>query len=177
MSANHEVGTGAADRGRRCCRVAAPAYRLLVDAAQSFGRCAVPRGLVGPDRERAQVGLSPVGLLAVRAGMRYDGPATGFGAVGRGGGGICGLAALDEADHEAVRLPSLVDRIRATVAAIVPDVEVVGDPIERLPHLVTFSCLYVDGGQALLHALDRRGFAVSSDRRVQRPHWSLATCS
>jgi cysteine desulfurase len=43
----------------------------------------------------------------------------------------------------------------------VPDVEVVGDPVDRLPHLVTFSCLYVDG-EALLHALDRRGFAVSS---------------
>jgi cysteine desulfurase len=43
----------------------------------------------------------------------------------------------------------------------VPDVEVVGDPTDRLPHLVTFSCLYVDG-EALLHALDRAGFAVSS---------------
>ena len=42
-----------------------------------------------------------------------------------------------------------------------PDVEVVGDPVDRLPHLVTFSCLYVDG-EALLHALDRAGFAVSS---------------
>ncbi len=37
----------------------------------------------------------------------------------------------------------------------------VGDPADRLPHLVTFSCLYVDG-EALLHALDRAGFAVSS---------------
>jgi len=54
-----------------------------------------------------------------------------------------------------------VDRIRARVATDVPDVEVVGDPEHRLPHLVTFSCLYVDG-EALLHALDRRGFAVSS---------------
>jgi cysteine desulfurase len=60
-----------------------------------------------------------------------------------------------------VRLGPLVDRIRATVAATVPDVEVVGDPVDRLPHLVTFSCLYVDG-EALLHALDARGFAVSS---------------
>jgi cysteine desulfurase len=33
--------------------------------------------------------------------------------------------------------------------------------VDRLPHVVTFSCLYVDG-EALLHALDRRGFAVSS---------------
>ena len=37
----------------------------------------------------------------------------------------------------------------------------VGHPTLRLPHLVTFSCLYVDG-EALLHELDRRGFAVSS---------------
>ena len=42
-----------------------------------------------------------------------------------------------------------------------PDVEVVGDPADRLPHLVTFSCLYVDG-EALLTALDRAGFEVSS---------------
>jgi cysteine desulfurase len=27
----------------------------------------------------------------------------------------------------------------------VPDVEVLGDPVDRLPHIVTFSCLYVDG--------------------------------
>jgi cysteine desulfurase len=43
----------------------------------------------------------------------------------------------------------------------VPDVEVVGDPVDRLPHLMTFSCLYVDG-EALLSELDRAGFAVSS---------------
>jgi cysteine desulfurase len=43
----------------------------------------------------------------------------------------------------------------------VPDVEVVGDPVDRLPHIVTFSCLYVDG-EALLHGLAREGFAVSS---------------
>ncbi|HYN93742.1 MAG TPA: aminotransferase class V-fold PLP-dependent enzyme, partial [Pilimelia sp.] len=70
-------------------------------------------------------------------------------------------AATAEAAAEAARLGPLVDRIRTAVAATVPDVEVVGDPVDRLPHLVTFSCLYVDG-EALLHALDRRGFAVSS---------------
>jgi len=70
-------------------------------------------------------------------------------------------AVLAESQAEAVRLRGLVDRIRDRVAATVPDVEVVGDPVARLPHLVTFSCLYVDG-EALLHALDRAGFAVSS---------------
>lgn len=70
-------------------------------------------------------------------------------------------AAAADAAAEAARLDPLVGRIRTRVAADVPDVEVVGDPVLRLPHLVTFSCLYVDG-EALLHALDRRGFAVSS---------------
>jgi cysteine desulfurase len=37
----------------------------------------------------------------------------------------------------------------------------VGDPERRLPGIVTFSCLYVDG-EALLHELDRAGFSVSS---------------
>ena len=64
-------------------------------------------------------------------------------------------------DAVARRHRALVDRIRAEVAATVPDVEVLGDPVDRLPHLVTFSCLYVDG-EALLHALDRHGFAVPS---------------
>ena len=39
--------------------------------------------------------------------------------------------------------------------------EVVGDPDDRLPHLVTFSCLYVDG-EALVTELDRSGFEVAS---------------
>jgi cysteine desulfurase len=47
------------------------------------------------------------------------------------------------------------------VPRLVPDVEVVGDPVRRLPGVVTFSCLYVDG-EALLHELDREGFSVSS---------------
>jgi cysteine desulfurase len=47
------------------------------------------------------------------------------------------------------------------VPRLVPDVEVVGDPERRLPGIVTFSCLYVDG-ETLLHELDRAGFSVSS---------------
>jgi cysteine desulfurase len=70
-------------------------------------------------------------------------------------------AVLAARDAVAARQRTQVDRIRRTVAATVPDVEVLGDPDDRLPHLVTFSCLYVDG-EALVTALDRRGFAVSS---------------
>ncbi|WP_456788654.1 cysteine desulfurase family protein [Cellulomonas sp. P5_C5] len=55
----------------------------------------------------------------------------------------------------------LVDTLRARVVAEVPDVDVVGHPVERLPHVLTFSCLYVEG-EALLTAFDTRGFAVGS---------------
>ena len=37
----------------------------------------------------------------------------------------------------------------------------VGHPVERLSHIVTFSALYVDG-ESLLNELNREGFAVSS---------------
>ena len=39
--------------------------------------------------------------------------------------------------------------------------DVVGDADDRLPHVLTFSLLYVDG-EALVIELDRRGFAVGS---------------
>ncbi|MDM7853615.1 cysteine desulfurase family protein [Cellulomonas alba] len=67
--------------------------------------------------------------------------------------------ATSRADDAALR--PLVERVRAAVPASVPDVDVVGDPERRLPHVVTFSCLYVDG-EALVTALDRHGFAVGS---------------
>jgi cysteine desulfurase len=66
--------------------------------------------------------------------------------------------AAREADaSEAFRL---VDQIRAAASAA-PDVEVVGDPVDRLPHVVTFSALYADG-EALVREFDRRGFGVGS---------------
>ncbi len=68
---------------------------------------------------------------------------------------------MAERDEVNARQHALVDVVRRRVAAEVPDVEVVGDPDARLPHLVTFSCLYVDG-EALVHELDRRGFGIAS---------------
>jgi cysteine desulfurase len=105
-----------------------------------------------------------VGVLAVRKGTRWldprpTAPPPNLPAVVAAAASL--RAVLGTADAEAARLSALIDRVRAGVAATVPDVEVVGDPVNRLPHLVTFSCLYVDG-EALLHALDRQGFAVSS---------------
>jgi cysteine desulfurase len=163
ISASHEVGTiqPVAAAAEACAAAGVPLY---VDAAQSVGRVPVPPGWSILSASAHKWGGPPgVGVLAVRKRVRWE-------PVGRPGRPdlpaiVAAAAALRavaaDADAEAARLWPLVDRIRATVPATVPDVEVVGDPIDRLPHLVTFSVLYVDG-EALLHALDRRGFAVSS---------------
>jgi cysteine desulfurase len=164
MSANHEVGTlqPVADAASACAGAGVP---LLVDAAQSVGRIPVPPEWSVLTASAHKWGGPPgVGVLAVRTGVRFDppGPEPGQVSLPLVVAAAAGLrAAVDEAATEAARLRDLVDRIRTVVAATVADVEVVGDPVDRLPHLVTFSCLYVDG-EALLHALDRRGFAVSS---------------
>jgi cysteine desulfurase len=67
-----------------------------------------------------------------------------------------------EADRavQETRRRALVERVRAEAARI-PDVEVVGDPDHRLPHVATFSFLSVDG-EALVTELDRHGFSVGS---------------
>jgi cysteine desulfurase len=171
ITASHEVGTvqPVAEAAGACAAAGVP---LHVDAAQSVGRVPVPAGWSLLSASAHKWGGPPgVGVLVVRKGVRWLSP---YPTDEREAGapGVPDLpaivaaaaalrAAAAEADTEAARLARLVDRIRATVAATVPDVEVVGHPVERLPHLVTFSCLYVDG-EALLHALDRRGFAVSS---------------
>lgn len=171
ITASHEVGTvqPVAEAAAACAEAGVP---LHVDAAQSVGRIEVPEGWSILSASAHKWGGPPgVGVLVVRKGTRWESPyPTDEREVGNPGtlnlpAIVAAAAALRavaaEAAAEAARLSALVDRIRATVPATVPDVEVVGDPVNRLPHLVTFSCLYVDG-EALLHALDRRGFAVSS---------------
>ncbi|WP_432050998.1 cysteine desulfurase family protein [Verrucosispora sp. NA02020] len=172
IAASHEVGTvqPVEEAAAACAEAGVPLY---VDAAQVVGRVPVPAGWSVLTASARKWGGPPgVGLLVVRKGTRWESPwpsdehesgrtpgTVNLPAVVAAAASL--RAAAADADVEAARLTPLVDRIRARVAADVPDVEVVGDPVRRLPHLVTFSCLYVDG-EALLHALDRRGFAVSS---------------
>jgi len=172
MSANHEVGTvqPVAEVAAACAAAGVP---LHTDAAQSLGRVPLPAGWSLLSASAHKWGGPPgVGVLVVRTGTRWVSPlpaderergrVPGFENVPAVVAAAASLRArAGEAPAEAARLSAEVDRIRATVAATVPDVEVVGDPTGRLPHLVTFSCLYVDG-EALLHELDRQGFAVSS---------------
>lgn len=172
QSANHEVATvqPVDDVAAACAERGVP---LFVDAAQSVGRVPVPGGWSILAASAHKWGGPPgVGVLAVRKRARWRSPMPhdereagrwpGFENVP---GIVAAAAALQaraaEAVTEAPRLSALVDRIRSSVPALVPDVEVVGDPVNRLPHLVTFSCLYVNG-EALVTELDRSGFAVNS---------------
>lgn len=172
QAANHEVGTlqPVADVAAACRERDVP---LLVDAAQLVGRLPVPSGwsLLTASAHKWG-GPGGVGVLAVRRGIRWRSPLP---EDERGSGRVPGFenvpgvlaaaAALRARSEEAASLAAgqsvLVERIRERVPDLVPDVEVVGHPTDRLPHLVTFSCLYVDG-EALLTELDKEGFAVSS---------------
>jgi len=61
----------------------------------------------------------------------------------------------------AISQHALIDRLRTGIVEQVKDVDVVGDPLRRVPHLLTCSVLYVDG-ETLTLELDRAGIAVSS---------------
>jgi cysteine desulfurase len=172
QSANHEVGTEqpVAEVAGLCRARGIP---LLVDAAQSLGWGPVEGAWSALTASAHKWGgPAGVGLLAVRKGVRFapqgpadereSGRAPGFQNIPAVVAAVASLRAVRaEAAEEAVRLRALVDRIRARVPELVSDVEVVGDPVRRLPHLITFSCLYVDG-EALQHGLDLADFSVSS---------------
>ncbi|GAA3625897.1 cysteine desulfurase/sulfurtransferase TusA family protein [Kineosporia mesophila] len=170
QSANAEVGT------RQPVAEVAEVTRsssipLLVDAAATAGHAAVPAGwdllTADPRSWGAPAGL---GVLAIGANTRWVSPSPADDGTERVPGAVSVPAALaaavalrtvtaGRAESDRLRR-GLTDRIRA-VAATIPDTEVVGDPEQRLPHLVTFSCLYVDG-EAIVDDLDRLGFAVGS---------------
>jgi cysteine desulfurase len=172
QSANHEVGTEqpVAAVAQECRATGVP---LLVDGAQSlgWGRVEGDWSLLTASAHKWG-GPSGVGLLVVRKGVRFapqgpvdereSGRAAGFENIPGIVAAAASLRAVRaEVAVEGARLRELTDRIRLRVPELVPDVEVVGDPDRRLPGVVTFSCLYVDG-EALLHELDRAGFSVSS---------------
>jgi cysteine desulfurase len=172
--ANHEVGTlqPYAEAAELCAHVEVP---LVLDATAALGRVDLQASvgwsvLIGA--AQAFGGPPSVGLMVIRRGVRWRAPyPTDDYQAGRWPGtpdvpAIAAAAAALEVwrnDRTAVgaRQHALVEKLRSGIAAAVPDVDVVGDPDRRVPHLLTFSALYVDG-ETLTLELDKAGFAVSS---------------
>ncbi|MDR7360582.1 cysteine desulfurase family protein [Nocardioides marmoribigeumensis] len=171
QQANPEVGTlqpldDVAD--------AAAGVPLLVDACATGTRLPLPRHWdVAALSAHKWGGPAGVGVLLVRRGARWRPPwptddrvdhrVAGFENVPAA---LAAAAALQERvaerDSLAQRHARLAERLRGHLAGF-EDVDVHGpaDPGLRLPHLVSFSFLYVDG-EALVQALAERGWSVAS---------------
>jgi cysteine desulfurase len=172
QAANHEVGTRQ-PVAEIAPRLAAAGVPLIVDAAHEilYGE---PPSQVPVFTVDARLWGGPVGIavLVVRRGARWQTPfPSDESEFGRSVGTVNVPAAVAAAAslrvfrqrraEEGPRLSALVDRLRTAIAEKTSDVSILGDPLRRLPHLLTVSCLYADG-QTLLGLLDEQGFAVSS---------------
>lgn len=171
QSANGEIGTRQPlEQAHALCRT--HGIPLLVDAMASLGHDPTPAHFdVLAGDARSWGGPAGLGVLVVPERTRWRRPGPGS-EVEHGRTDVepvvpIALAAAEawqqtEATRadQADRSSTLIGRLRAA-AADLRDVDVVGDSGDRLPHVLTFSLLYVDG-EALVIELDRRGFAVGS---------------
>jgi cysteine desulfurase len=172
--ANHEVGTlqPYAEAAEICQRIEVP---VVLDATAALGRIdlsdaagwSVLTGSAG-----AFGGPASVGILVIKKNARWRAPyPTDDYQAGRWPGVpdvpaiYAAAVALDcwlrEGRTVRERQHDMVDQLRAGIAHQVPDVDVAGDSVRRVPHLLTFSALYVDG-ETLTLELDKAGFAVAS---------------
>jgi cysteine desulfurase len=172
--ANHEVGTlqPYVEAGEICQRAEVP---LVLDATAALGRIelgdssgwSVLTGWAG-----AFGGPASVGILVIRKPARWRAP---YPTDDYQGGRWPGVPDVPAIYAAAVALDCwlrsgrpvgerqhhLIDQLRAGIAQRVPEVDMAGDPVRRVPHLLTFSVLYVDG-ETLTLELDKAGFAVAS---------------
>lgn len=169
QAANPEVGSRQplAEVAQRTRAAGVP---LLVHAVQVLGRGPVPTDWdVLAASARDWGGPAGVGILAVRREVRWApeenpdrGWVVGFPDIA---GAAAAATALDyvlpAAAREAERQFALTDRIRAVLPRVAPGIEVAGDPVHRLPHVVTFTCAGVTG-EVVVGELARRGISVAS---------------
>jgi len=178
--ANHEVGTlqPVAEVAQLCREAGVPSH---CDAASAAGHVPISFDAVGVDLMSVSShklgGPSGVGALVLRRGVRLV-PFLVGGAEERGRRagaenvpGIVGFGAACEAlvtqvgegsrlsDEQAAAWART--RAATSAATCIDGVDVVGDAVARLPHIV---CLSVGGvkGEAILLSLDRAGVAVHS---------------
>jgi len=172
QSANHEVGTiqPVLEIAAECKAAGVP---LFMDAAASVGRAALPAEWSMLAASGHKWGGPPgVGVMVIRKSTRWRPPMPAGNREGRRVPGFPNLpaimsaaAALEafeaERDEADIALRLLTGQIRDRLKAQLPDCVVHGDHAHALPHIVSFSCLYIDG-EALVMDLDKAGFSVSS---------------
>jgi cysteine desulfurase len=172
QSANHEVGTiqPVEEIAAECKALRVP---LFVDAAASVGRVPLPADWSMLAASGHKWGGPPgVGVMAIHKSVRWRSPVPAGNREGHRVPGFPNLPAIMSAaaaleafeadrDRADVALRKLTGQIRDSIQAVVPDSVVHGDRAHALPHIVTFSCLYIDG-EALVIDLDKAGFSVSS---------------
>jgi cysteine desulfurase len=172
QTANHEIGTvqPVEEIAAECKAAGVP---LFTDAAASVGRTALPAEWSLLAASGHKWGGPPgVGVMVIRKAVRWRPPVPAGSREGHRVPGYPNLpailsaaAALEafdaERDEADIALRLLTCQIRDRLKADVPDCVVHGDPAHVLPHILTFSCLYIDG-EALVIELDKAGFSVSS---------------
>jgi cysteine desulfurase len=172
--ANHEVGTlqPYVEAAEICSRTDVP---LVLDATAALGRIdlsddagwSLLTGWAG-----AFGGPASVGILVIKKNVRWRAPYLVDDYQGGRWPGVPDVPAiyaaavalncwLQSGRMIGERQHDLVNQLRAGIVQRVPDVDVAGDPVRRVPHLLTFSALYVDG-ETLTLELDKAGFAVAS---------------
>jgi cysteine desulfurase len=175
MTANNEVGTiqPIADIGAIARQHGVPFH---TDAVQAGGILPMDVQALNVDLLALSAhkfhGPKGVGLLYVRKGVRLAPTQTGGSQErGRRSGtenvpyivGMVRALELAQADRgaESARLLALRERLWAGLAAHVPDIELTGHPIQRLPGHLSFIVRSAEA-QSLLIALDLAGIAASS---------------
>ena len=146
------------------------------DACMTVGHLPVAVGELGVDLLSASAhkmyGPKGAGLLWTRRGVRIRPMMLGDDRERRRRAGLENLPAIagfaaaviaraDEATTEAARLRPWTTRLREHIPALIPDVQMHGDPATALPGIVAFSILYVEG-ETLLLMLDAKGIGVHS---------------
>jgi len=175
MYANNEVGTV-----QPLADIAAAAHPhgalMHTDAVQAAGQLPLDVHALGVDLLAISAhkfyGPKGIGALYIRDGITLAPSQSGGGQEnGRRAGThnvafIVGMAraleiAYEEAAQHNARFQSLRDRLIEGILARVPDAQLTGHPLERLPNSASFALQHVDGN-TLLTYLDLRGIAASS---------------
>ena len=188
LVANNEVGT-ISDAPSLAAAAAAAEVPLHLDAVAAFGHVPVSfaswRGVAGPGSGLCALSVSAhkiggpagVGALVVARAARLAAQLHGGSqqrSLRAGTADVAGAAAfaaaaeaaLAEREAEAARLGQLRARAVRRIRALLPDVELLGDPERRVPGNIH---LLVPGarGETLLFLLDQRGIAVSTGSACQ----------